>query len=39
MVVKSLVWPSNVASPGAVLEESYFHCSLLVMTIFACIKN
>lgn len=35
MVVKSLVWPSNVASPGMVPEEFSFHWSLLMVKIFA----
>lgn len=35
MVVKSLVWPSDVASPGMFLEELIFpNCSLIMVKIF-----
>ena len=33
MVVKSLKWPSDVASPGMILDEFYFHSFPLLMTI------
>ncbi len=37
MVVKSLEWPSDVASPGMVLEEFYFHSFLFVNEKYGCL--